>query len=136
MGRLSELADAWDDLPSRTGTTPEGPFPGANLDALRAVGARLERRIIPRLSYKPGWSIEVDWHPHPVLHLRRDEVDAYADDGRRIAIDHPHPVPPILTTADEDVLIRWVRECIHRTECHEADEWFTVDGVRRFDPHA
>lgn len=106
---------------------------GAEADRLRELGTMIER-LLKLVSYKPNAQLELLWRTGgPTLVIRLEVEDSYRR-GDRIRVEHPYPVPAWLHP-EADAVLAWVRDCIHRTECHEADEWLQVDGRRPFDPH-
>jgi hypothetical protein len=101
--------------------------------------------LAARFSYKPGWTFTaipgkdfgLDWIEilSPPLKDADEKVaaaPALAADGVRlgwtVAIHWDFPVP-------EEFQIRMVWEAIQQIECHEASEWFKVDGDARFNEH-
>lgn len=90
--------------------------------------------LLDSLSYKPGWEFRVQegkWDTTLLIHLT-DVQDTYSD--RRIRVTHRY-VLPLRCPPDAGYARRWVRDCIHRTEMHESDEWIRFNGEMVYNPH-
>jgi hypothetical protein len=101
--------------------------------------ARGERAkaLLARVTYKEGWRLGIQPSPahgtERALYLTAEFTDSYRQDevscfGRCV------PIPSGLEE-DEDGFYRFVLQLILVQELHEAQEWFRVDGVPRFNPH-
>lgn len=53
--------------------------------------------------------------------------------GRPLQIAHGYQMPPYI--CDTSTATAFIRQCILKTEEHEAMEYFKVDGVLVADPH-
>src|SRR5438309_1778446 len=103
--------------------------PGApTLDELRVA--------LAAVTYKPNFQMEVEETELGGLLLRAQvyHPDAYTDSIS----------PPLIRLTnrtittwpyDLEIFMLQVRDAIVEMECHEADEWFRVNGVRVANPH-
>lgn len=100
--------------------------------------------LLKILTYKPGWSFDLGWHDargyirEPVLTITVLVPDVN-DPSREIRIAQRVIVPlsfAYMIQGDPPFLVRWLRDCIRDVEFHEMNEWFRLDGVAPFDPHA
>ena len=80
-------------------------------------------------------TLDVHWvHDMASVRLTTRTRNTYEPDNPTpILITHTYPVP---MHAPVSYFGPWLRECIHRTMMHEADEWFREDGIMVHDPHA
>ena len=114
--------------------------------------------LLRRFRYKPGWVFEMTRNEagptlrmqvmvpdsrHPNRPPSYREMTIVAGEPFRIERDDLIPVSAEFTmpialwaSRDEDVFWKWLRERVLYVESHEADEWFRVDNVLPFDPHA
>lgn len=89
---------------------------------------------LDRVTYKPNFHLTLDGSN---LQVQMQVPNTHDPQHRDIDVRAPFPIPPhVLLSLDEREFFRWVRECIHWVERHEADEWLLVDGMRKWDPHA
>jgi hypothetical protein len=101
------------------------------------LGWRELSALAKRLCYRPGWTFNVGCglvggSPQPALLVAVETMDSRQPD-RTFTLWHNGDVPPC---AGEDEFFDFVLRVIDETDAHEAREWLTVDGVRRWDPHA
>jgi hypothetical protein len=85
------------------------------------------------LTYKPGWTWELEqdpWEGHRIRFLV-DVPDAYSNDHVTLGISSW--LPPMQTTEQLDLWMAWR---IQRIESHEAREFLKRNGQPIFDPHA
>src|SRR5216684_1913649 len=95
--------------------------------------------LLARFTYRPRWRFELrrsvgglDW----MLHVTTWVEDAYKP-GVWGKGNFVFRVPPFGEDLPADMWLRWLHDnCCQHMESHEGDEWFLVDGVRVFDPHA
>ena len=97
---------------------------------IHAHSRDLLREVVRQATYKPGWKIGVT--DYGTLVITVDTKDAYHPE-RDVRITHSYMVEP---ARDEWEALAFLRDCIHRTERHEADEWLRINGVAAFDPHS
>ena len=103
----------------------------------------LVRRVVARLTYKPGWSFEVERRPFSntsnlSLIARVDEPNSRNHGQRIIGFTRRAPLrqaPYGYYDHTEAHVMAWVRKAIQEWECHEADEWLRLDGDLWHDPH-
>lgn len=94
------------------------------------------RDLAARTGYKPGRRVEITLDPAGLVYWKMYET---VPDAR-----HPgHPPIDLVHTrmlgdwpGDDRLAGLLLRRYAHEAECHEADEWFTLDGERLSDPHA
>jgi hypothetical protein len=96
-------------------------------------------RLVEGLAYKPGWTFTLD-------HIDRGQgskgltldivtlgYDSYHPErGQNYRVHHYMPVPP--ASFDERSWRRWLLEQLLLVECHEACEFFQVEGERPYAP--
>lgn len=89
--------------------------------------------LLKRFKYKPGWDFhvaeQVDYNVYRFVigvHCK----DTY-NRHPQFYVTHTFPIPEMLV---EDSMERWLLDRIIDVEKHEAMEFFTVDGHRRFEP--
>lgn len=89
---------------------------------------------VDRLSFMPGWSIQVRDGRREGQHvvIRASVPDAYHPDEVTV-LDVHSKLPPQFTAAQFDEWILWRLE---RIASHEVREWLRRDGAPIFDPHA
>src|SRR5271165_4762642 len=101
-----------------------------------ALSLELLERLVPNLSYKPGWSFELTNRKRTSEHLAgsegltlvvRAEVPDSSGDGMT-KVAHLFAPPP--ATWDRRTWRRWVFDCVMQVELHEAMEFYT-DGERQ-----
>lgn len=92
------------------------------------------REHIGRLSYRPGWTIEVYQGAYELAHLViQAELENSYRPGEKVLLDIHSALPPLCST---DELERWLLWRLTRIEIHECHEWFKRDGKPVADPHA
>lgn len=84
--------------------------------------------LLPRVSYRPGWQFTVADNR---LRIRAAVIDAY-DHSRETTLGRDIALPPACANLDWQ---RWLFDMLLQIERHEAAEFFTVEGVKVFDPH-
>lgn len=93
---------------------------------------------------QPGYRLEFldlddPFRSRLVIQVTTADSEGKAD---QVVVSHNYPMDPAhfyrWSLADRFAMMfaQWVRECVHRTVLHEADEWLQRDGVAPFDPHA
>ncbi len=87
--------------------------------------------ILSRVSYKPGWELELTDDEDPVLCITAFLDDAY-NPGSKMLVDIHSQLPPFFT---ESEVLRWLRWRLREIEAHEVDEFLRLDGEAAFDPH-
>ena len=100
--------------------------------------------------YKPNVTFEVTGTPverdgtyhwdNVVLRAICIVIDTYTyqrtGEEHEIEVAHTAVLPIGLDPVEDPRhFTQWVRSWIHRIECHEADEFFIVNGEMPFDPH-
>jgi hypothetical protein len=90
--------------------------------------------VLARVSYKPGWTLEVYDTPAPGawLLIAADQEDAHHP-GQVLPLRMRCELPPFPTESTFLTWLRWRLEAVERHECHE---WLRVDGHAPWDPHA
>lgn len=94
--------------------------------------------LIPRISYKPKWSIYIayekeedgsgGWHLFVISHTENSLKPT-----EWIRVRHGFLIPP--ASYNRNSWVDWVFQRLRDVETHEAAEFFTVDGLREFAPH-
>lgn len=96
------------------------------------------KKVIATITYKPGWKFDI----HREAQERQYSIitEAKVQDssnlneislviGKQIISLH------MLSDMTKDSFVQFIRQCIHRREVHEADEFLRVDGEMVFNPH-
>jgi hypothetical protein len=100
--------------------------------------------LAERITYKPGWRIEVmppeesdRFFNRPInLLLLWPAQDINTKQPTRLATSAAVSPAILAMMTDEEVVKRvFCDMLIKRTELHEMDEWFKLDGVCVFEPH-
>jgi hypothetical protein len=93
--------------------------------------------LVHRCTYRPGWHI---WLGHEdrgqnsvglTLVITTNTVNSY-DHDKRMHVNHLFIVPA--AAYDERSWRRWLFECFHQVELHEAMEFFTIAGQKPYAP--
>lgn len=96
--------------------------------------------FIKTITYKKDAIISSSGYPYGGLHITFSMPTICIYSGNLSPLNSSHTVSPAELRSNEpnleDFLSSTVRQLIHKTETHEADEWLLIDGVRKFDPHA
>jgi hypothetical protein len=94
--------------------------------------------LVSHCSYRPGWQVRLydDYDRGQgsrgmTLIITTDTVNSY-DHARPMYVDHLFIVPA--AAYDERSWRRWLFECFHQVEFHEAMEFFTIDGEKPYAP--
>lgn len=96
------------------------------------------RRIIDKVTYKPGWDMRAEHGPHyksescGYLWLTLTTKNTYPP-YQMMPIAMTFPVYDI--TLSDRRMTDWLRDCIRWLEAHEIDECLIVDGERPYNPH-
>jgi hypothetical protein len=108
-----------------------------NLQKGDADAARVLAELVPRITYKPGWSFEL----HEVdrgqgcegltLSIKAEVHDSFSDGMTNVW----HLMPVLPAAYDERGWRRWILEQILMVEQHEALEFYRVDGEQPFFPN-
>lgn len=92
-------------------------------------GAAL-KQLLQKFTYKPGWTFDVE---REGLVIRFTAIDA--DDHTKLApVSFGVTIPAFVRT--DFPWDRWLLDQIMVVEDHEAREFFKINGVKVFDPHA
>lgn len=100
--------------------------------------------LVARLTYNPDRKVRLDVKPQyraTWLIVDAISLDTYhprveGELAPRI-FTHRMPVPPDpYNSLPERYWERWLLDQLILVEQHEVCEWFTIDGVRPYDPHA
>lgn len=104
------------------------------------VSSRYEWLIkawLETVTYKPMYQLDIsfDWAGgQALLRVTVQTIDTYR--GGHVQVAHAFSAgTDWLVDGGFDYFVGWVRDCLHRVETHEADEWLKVNGVMVFDPH-
>lgn len=101
------------------------PFPQALAD------------LVGRCTYRAGWGIWLGQQDRGqgsaglTLVITTATVNSY-DHDQLMAVNHLFIVPA--ASYDERSWQRWLFECFHQVEFHEAMEFFTIDGEKPYAP--
>lgn len=90
--------------------------------------------IVGRITYKPGWLIQVydgDWEGQHVAITAK--VYDSTRPGEMVTLDVHSMLPP---QQSNDTFLRWIAWRLARIEVHEMREFLMLDGRPVFDPHA
>jgi hypothetical protein len=94
--------------------------------------------LVQRCSYRPGWT--VDLHENydrgqgsigTTVVITTDTINSYHHD-KPMYVNHLFIVPA--AAYDERSWRRWLFECFHQVELHEAMEFFEIDGEKPYAP--
>lgn len=97
------------------------------------------RSIAQRVTYKPNCRIRIDamgderYSTTVAITIESNVLDSVHRKHEVTIIFRDHM--DIHWFENGDDVIRWIRDCVHRWERHEADEWFRFDGNLVHDPH-
>lgn len=92
-------------------------------------------RIMDRVSYKPGWVIDL-CVPLDVVELRVACTQPDVLTGLPTTVHTVQQLPlDRFNMMSDDQVYSWIGTALMRLEEHEFDEWFKVDGRHVFDPH-
>lgn len=92
--------------------------------------------LLRHFTYKPGWSFK--WRfddPILILYITANVIDA-DNPEQECQIMHSHSFDLSFNHANEDFWMKFLRSIIITMETHEVDEFFQIEGVKVFDPHA
>lgn len=110
-------------------------------EAVDNINPHIVNDWLKRIEYKPNARIKLgprrfdDMMREPIgIVVEVDVPDSY-DPEQIVTIVHERFLP-YMHKDDFDHFVVWMRMLLHSVEMHEADEFFKVDGKRRFDPHA
>lgn len=102
-------------------------------------------RLLPAITYKPGWTFEWEHsnhEPHLFLLITVTQPDAKGfdrDDLTERTVNFKFAIAEPGTAPDSGVRAfstEWLRNKIAGIESHEIDEWLRVDGTLVNDPHS
>lgn len=93
------------------------------------AGLESVARLIPKISYKPGWSLRLGGPGNRFLCIFAQTPDSLSP-ARTRTTQHMFEVPPVL--ADP---VRWVLDSLLMAERHEACEFYRVGDERPFWPN-
>lgn len=94
--------------------------------------------LVEHCTYRDGWHVRLDEDDRGqgctglTLTITVQVPDSYHHD-RKIPVAHLFPVPP--AAYNRASWCRWLFECFHQVELHEAMEFFTIDGDKVFAPN-
>lgn len=95
-------------------------------------------RLVAGCTYRPGWTVELvgdydrgQGSQGTTLVITTDTVNSYRP-AQPIHVNHLFIVPA--AAYDERSWQRWLFECFHQVEFHEAMEFFTIDGNKPYAP--
>jgi hypothetical protein len=94
-------------------------------------GPDLLRGLVPRLTYKSGWSFKVAGPLGRFLCVFARTPDSWHPERQRTT-QHMWEIPPL---ADERAALRWIFDRLLDIERHETGEFLAVDGHRPFYPN-
>lgn len=92
--------------------------------------------LVPRITYKPGWSFELSEISRGqgceglTLLISFTAPDSLGD-GETTGV---HLMPVLPAAYDEESWLRWIFEQVQMVETHEAMEFFCVDGKQPYFP--
>jgi hypothetical protein len=102
------------------------------------IDIRLLRTWAEEFTYKPNVQIRITSYDavagRASLLLVFHVEDTYRP-GTWGDVGHSYVIPWLMTP-DRDEFAAWLRSCVHKAECHEADECLKRNGEMIFDPHA
>lgn len=98
------------------------------------LSTELLRTHLARITYKPGWSLELREGRWEGQHLVITTVveDAFKP-GEKVTLDVHSPIPHMHSFDQFDEWLMWR---LWRIESHEMREWFKRDGKVVSSPHA
>lgn len=103
--------------------------------------------LVAECSYRPNWTVTMDWVERDkdlktgavlseglTVVIETSGFNSYHPErGPYYGVNHYFPVPP--ATYDRRSWTRWLFECFHKVELHEAMEFFTIAGEKPFAPN-
>ena len=98
-----------------------------------------QRLLEEEISYRPNAAITLrpgpSYSEQVVLTIKLKVEDTY-DPGAVIRVEHRYPCPEWFI--DTEHFVAFVRQCVQKTEVHEAMEWlkWRKTGKPIFDPHS
>lgn len=95
--------------------------------------------LVERCTYRPGWQVALYGNRYDrgqgsiglTLVITTDTINSYRHD-EPMRVNHLFVVPA--ASYDERSWRRWLFECFHQVELHEAMEFFTIDGQKPYAP--
>lgn len=96
------------------------------------------QRLVNHCTYRPGWQVNLyDGYDRgqgsvgTTLVITTATVNSYRPE-QPIYVNHLFVVPA--ASYDQRSWQRWLFECFHQVELHEAMEFFTIDGAKPYAP--
>ena len=97
------------------------------------------RRLVARVTYKPGWAVTAIDDPilgAVVIRVAFTVPDATLESEQPLPLRIKYALPAaLLVDMDERRALAYVFERVMEMERHEAREWFKLDGVPVDYPH-
>jgi len=95
------------------------------------------KKIIERISYKPGWTLGMETNGKKLtLKVFTPTLIDVNQSSFAISLTFTWPSVHVDCLRGQTALLMWVRHCLEATERHEMYEWFRLDGQQVFNPHA
>lgn len=110
---------------------------GSNLRPLASLSASADEvnEWLDAITYKPGWTFDVEVGPkHTLLVVRAATADSRG--GEALVVTHRFTLPGRSIVGDQRSFVGWIRHVLGKVELHERDEWLLVERGRIFDPHS
>lgn len=99
------------------------------------------RDLVPRISYKPGWTFEFRYPSGVVQNVCAIEIMARVSDSRTDQLGATSTIGTMCHLHDTDLwrgqeaVLDLLRDHIDILERHERDEWLAIDGEVCRSPH-
>lgn len=99
------------------------------------------RRIVEKLTYKPGWVLECYPDEGPrggvIFRFGKDELDSEINDGEatRALMLTTSLSRDELRPLGRDEILQFVFDTVAKRELHEIEEWLRFDGTPLKEPH-
>lgn len=92
---------------------------------------------LKEVTYKPDYELRIverdEKLGEPALHIVAHVADSCFEDRRQIEVIHRYAINDLDLT--DQAFNEFVFDCVVRSERHEAEEWFRINGEQLHEPH-
>lgn len=95
------------------------------------------RRLLAKITYKPGWVLEVVWTRYGAVELCATWPVTDVVTGASIKLEHKRRYGwrDLVRLTDAQVVEYFIYRFFYEAEVHELREWLKFDGDHVIDPH-